>query len=306
MAVQDQSMRRAVYTATLTPQHEDFTFNGELLVKHCHSILQAGSSGIALLGTTGEANSFGLTERKQIIDTVIEGGIAPEKLMIGTGSCAYTETVELTRHVLAHGVKEILLLPPFYYKANDQGLLDYFSKVIDTVADDSLRICLYHFPKMTDIDMSLSFLEQLLARYPEQVKGMKDSSGDEAHMLTICREFPGFELFAGTERYLLPVLRAGGAGCISATANVTVRKMAQVFQNWETEYADALQDELTAIRSVFDGLPFVAILKQYLAQYHEDPAWLPMRPPNSHVSAAVVDKVVEELGRLYFEPGRMV
>lgn len=291
-------MRRAIYTATLTPQHEDLTFNAKLLVQHCQYLLEAGSSGIALLGTTGEANSFSLTEKKQIIDAVVEGGIAPEKLMVGTGSCAYPETVELTRHVLAHGIKEILLLPPFYYKATDQGLLDYFSRVIDTVADDSLRICLYHFPKMTDVDMSIPFLEKLLAKYPQQVTGMKDSSGDVAHMLSICKAFPGFELFAGTERYLLEVLRAGGAGCISATANVTVRKMAQVFQNWETEYADALQEELTAVRSVFEGLPFVAILKQYMAQYHKDDRWLALRPPNSMVQQEVVQQVVDKLGRL--------
>lgn len=297
-------MRRAIYTATLTPQHADLTFDGELLVKHCRAMLEAGSTGIALLGTTGEANSFSLAERRAIIDTVIEGGIPPERLMIGTGNCNYPETVELTQHVLSHGVKEILLLPPFYYKANDQGLLDYFSRVIDTVADESLRICLYHFPKMTDVDMSLSFLEQLLAKYPGQVTGMKDSSGDEAHMLAICREFPGFELFAGTERYLLPVLRAGGAGCISATANVTVSKMAQVFRNWETEYADALQDELTAIRSVFDGLPFVAVLKQYLADYHHDARWSALRPPNSHVKAEMVQGVTEQLEVLGFAPGR--
>lgn len=295
-------MRRAIYTATLTPQNKDLSFNGELLVQHCQRILEAGSSGIALLGTTGEANSFSLTEKKEIIDAVVEAGIAPEKLMVGTGSCAYPETVELTRHVLAHGIKEILLLPPFYYKATDQGLLDYFSRVIDTVADDSLRICLYHFPKMTDVDMSIPFLEKLLAQYPQQVTGMKDSSGDVEHMLAICKAFPGFELFAGTERYLLEVLRAGGAGCISATANVTVRKMAQVFQNWETEYADALQEELTAVRSVFEGLPFVAILKQYMAQYHKDERWLALRPPNTAVPQEVVQQVVDELGRLSFVP----
>lgn len=298
-----ENTRRGVFTAVLTPQHRDLTFNGDLLVRHCRSLLAAGSDGIALLGTTGEGNSFTMEEKKRIIDAVVEGGIPADRLMVGTGSCAYPETVELARYTLEKGINEILLLPPFYYKqVNDEGLRQYFERVIESVGNEDLRICLYHFPKMSGVHLSQRLLEQLIGRYPRQIVGMKDSSGDLDHMLAICRDFPGFQLFAGTERYLLPVLRAGGAGCISATANVTIARAARVFRAWETLEADALQEELTQIRSVFDGLPFIAVLKQYLAHYQQNPDWLPLRPPNSSVAPAVLQKLLQELDHLDFHP----
>lgn len=294
---------RGVYTATLTPLHEDLSFNGDLLLKHCKSLLNSGANGIALLGTTGEANSFSMAEKKQMIDVVIEGGIPVDQLMVGTGSCAYTETVELTRYVLEKGVQDILLMPPYFYKVvNDEGLYTYFSTVIDAVANEDLRIYLYHFPKMSGVDMSHALLEKLVKKYPNQIAGMKDSSGDLEHMLSVCRNFPSMGLFAGTEKYLLPVLRAGGAGCISATANATIRKAAAVYQAWQTPEADALHKELTAIRSAFEGLPFSALLKQYLAHQQSNPQWLPVRPPNSPIPETELAKVLAELKRLSFEP----
>lgn len=290
-----------IHTATLTPMHQDLTFNGEMLIRHCQTLLKAGSSGIALLGTTGEANSFSLEEKKQIIDTVVEAGVPADQLMVGTGSCAYTETIELTRHALAKGITDILLLPPFYYKqVNNQGLTNYFQRTIENIADDRMRIYLYHFPKMTGIQLSNELIEGLLKLYPEQIVGMKDSSGDLEHMLSVCHNFPGFKLFAGTEKYLLPVLQAGGAGCISATANVTIGKMAELLEAWQSPEAEALQEALTEIRSAFDGLPFTAILKQYLAHQQHDPQWLPIRPPNSLVDNSELIQLLEKLRTIGF------
>jgi len=294
---------KGVYTATLTPLKEDLSFNPEMLVDHCHWLLASGADGIALLGTTGEANSFSMEEKKQIIDAVTAGGIPASQLMVGTGSCAYPETIELTSYALEKGINDILMLPPFYYKqVNDQGLYDYFDRVIDGISNEHLRIFLYHFPKMSGLDTSNALIEKLLHKYPNQIAGMKDSSGDLDHMQSICRHFPDLSLFAGTERYLLPVLRAGGVGCISATANATIRKVAKVYQSWQTSEADSLQEALTAVRSAFEGLPFAAILKQYLAHYHNNKGWLPLRPPNSPVPEKAVNELVLELNRLGFEP----
>ncbi len=289
-----------IYTATLTPMNEDLSVNADLLVSHIEWLLKSGAHGIALLGTTGEANSFSLEEKRQIIDTVVQARMPELQLMVGTGTCAYPETVELTQYALKKGVTDILMLPPFYYKQiNDQGLENYFARVIEDVADDRMRIYLYHFPKMSGIDMSHKLIEQLMMKYPNQIVGMKDSSGDLDHMLSICRNFPNLKLFTGTERFLLPVLRAGGAGCISATANVTIRKIAQVFEHWQTDEADTMQDQLTKIRSIFDGLPFVPILKQYLAHQHGQ-EWLPLRPPNSLVAETIFNDLIKGIENLNF------
>ena len=291
-----------VYTATLTPLHKDLTVDYLMLTNHITWLLNAGSDGIALLGTTGEANSFDLKERKGMIEAVLKGGIDPSRLMVGTGSCAYTEAIKLTRFALKSDIKEILLLPPFYYKqVNEQGLMDFFSRVIEGVADDEMKVILYHFPKMSGINMTNAFVGKLIDKYPRQVVGMKDSSGDLEHMTSICEDFPGFRLFAGTEKFLLPVLRAGGAGCISATANVTIKMAARVLENWKQEKAHDYQEALTRVRSIFDGHPFSAVLKQYLAQETGNKNWLYMRPPNSALPLDTLQNLNRALIDLSFD-----
>jgi 4-hydroxy-tetrahydrodipicolinate synthase len=216
--------------------------------------------------------------------------------MLGTGCCSYVDTVRLTRHAVALGIKSILLLPPFYYKQiEDEGLLHYFSRVIEQVGEDDLEIYLYHFPKMTGLHFSSALLEKLLMRYPRNFVGMKDSGGDFNHMKSICKDFPGFKLFAGTEKYLLDVLKLGGAGCISATANVTVTKCMDVYNQWQSAEAETLQATLTAQRNIFEGLPFIGILKQYMAHLSGNPQWLHVRPPNGLVPEIELKRVVEQM-----------
>ncbi len=291
-----------VYTANLTPLNPDLSVNMPLLVKHCQWLLAQGSQGIAFLGTTGEATSFSLGERKAALEGLLQGGIDPSQIMVGAGCTNHPDTIALTRHALDHGVSDILLLPPYYYKqVDDQGLLDYFRTVIESVADPALQIYLYHFPKMSGIHMSVDFVAHLADLYPNNVVGMKDSSGDVNNMIQVCQTIPGFQLFAGTERYLLDVLRAGGAGCISATANVTITLAAKVFRHWQSDQGDHWQQYLTQVRSCFDGLPFSAVLKQYLAHRRKDPRWLYLRPPLSPVSDETLHELLRQLSILKFE-----
>ncbi len=252
-----------------------------MLLDHCQRLFEDGADGVVLLGTTGEANSFSVLERQELLHALAQSKLPKKKVMIGTGCCAYTETISLTKTAADLGFTNILLLPPFYYKqVDDQGLIDYFSMIIDGVAHPNLHVYLYHFPKMSGINLSLEMVKKLVAKYPQNLLGMKDSSGDVNHMKLICKELPGFRLYAGTERYLLDVLRAGGAGCISATANLTIRSAAELYRNWQTEGSDQLQGILSSLRACFEGNPFIPVIKQYLAATRQDPAWLHIRPPN--------------------------
>jgi 4-hydroxy-tetrahydrodipicolinate synthase len=218
--------------------------------------------------------------------------------MLGTGCCSYVDTVKLTRQAVDHGIKSILLLPPFYYKQiDDEGLLKYFYRVVDEVGETDLEIYLYHFPKMTGLSFSHALLEKLLIRYPRNFVGMKDSGGDFNHMKSIVENFPGFKLFAGTEKYLLDVLRLGGAGCISATANVTIAKCMEVFNHWQDPQANTLQTELTDERNIFEGLPFIGILKQCMAYISDNDQWLHVRPPNSLVPEIELSKVIARMSK---------
>ena len=297
------SFPRGAVTASLTPLKSDLTLDSKRLIKHCHWLLEQGSAGIALLGTTGEANSFSLAERMSFLDAIATSSLPLDKIMVGTGCCAYSETVELTKHALASGMSNILMLPPFYYKqVNEEGLGNYFDLIIDQIGHDQLQIYLYHIPKMSGLGFSLSLVTSLVEKYPKVIVGIKDSSGDFGNMKEIRQALPEFRLYAGTEKHLLDVLRIGGVGCISATANVTARWISQVYTQWQTKEADALQEKVSRLRSCFEGLPFTAILKQYLAHYQNDPTWLNIRPPNSILQDAVLDKVMAGLNAEGFHP----
>ncbi len=277
--------------------------NHARLIAHIKWLLNKGSDGVCLLGTTGEANSFSLEERIEVIYKVIEGGIDPSKLLVGTGSCAYTDTVTLTHHAVNMEVGGILMLPPFYYKnLSDKAVLDYFDLVIRKVNDPNLKIYLYHFPKMTGVPFTLSLTKKLADSHPEHIVGMKDSGGEWNHMKEIMGHLPGFRLFAGTERYLLENLRNGGAGTISASANATSSLCRLVYHQWKENHADvaSTQQDLTEIRTILESTPFVGGLKALFAQWTSDQSWLNVRPPNAIIENDVRGAITDRLRKANF------
>ena len=290
---------KGVFPATLTPMRDDLSVNSELLVKHCKWLLENGADGITVSGTTGEANSLSVAEKMIMLDDLVAGGISPEKLIVGTGCCAFPDTVALTRHALKHGVSGILMLPPFYYKGvSDAGLFNSFEQVIQRVGDENLRIYLYHFPRMSATPISMQLIERLLKHYPHQIAGVKDSSGDWENMKGMVEAFPGFSVFAGTEAFLLDILRIGGVGCISASANVTIRFAGQVYSQWERPEAEGLQSRLTALRLALQQYPFIPGLKGMLADFSGDVSWNNMRPPHVPSSRNEIEMMLEEFARL--------
>ncbi len=274
----------AVYAASLTPLDEALNINHERLSQHVRWLLANGCDGVALMGTTGEANSFSVGERKAAVEAVLDAGIAPDRLIVGTGCCAIPETVELTNHALKCGVHDVLMLPPFYYKeVSDEGIFAAFDQVMQHVGSRLCRIYLYHFPHMSAVPFSDDLVGRLLEAFP--VAGMKDSSGDYAHMVRMVRMFPKLKVFTGTERYLLDVLKAGGAGCITATVNVTCRKASRLANAWHGAHATAIQEELTQVRTAIEQFPMIAALKSIMGQQSGDEYWYNMRPPNVPLSA---------------------
>ena len=158
------------------------------------------------------------------MEKLVGDGIPARVLLPGTGCCAIPDTVRLTARALQLGVSGVLLLPPFYYKSvSDEGVFAAVSEVIEQVGDARLRIYLYHFPQMTAVPFSPALIERLRIRWPEIIAGMKDSSGDLANMTGNAARFPGFDVFTGSDEFLLPLLRAGGAGCITGVCNVAAR-----------------------------------------------------------------------------------
>jgi 4-hydroxy-tetrahydrodipicolinate synthase len=280
-----ETLPNGVFAAALTPLRADLSIDHDAFADHCRWLLTHGCDGIAPMGTTGEANSFSVAERIEALDRLIAAGLPAHRLLAGTGCCALADTVALTRHALAHGVGGVLMLPPFYYKnVSDDGLYAAFDQAIQRVGDARLRVYLYHFPQMSGVPLSHALIGRLLKNFPGTVVGMKDSSGDWNNMKLLCETFPGFRLYAGTEKFLLAVVRAGGVGCISATTNVTCQLAAQVYARRASSEADALQQRLTAVRDAIEKFPAIPTLKRLMSERVGTSAWLNLRPPHVALS----------------------
>jgi 4-hydroxy-tetrahydrodipicolinate synthase len=268
-----------VYAACLTPQHPDFRIDHPRLAVHAAWLLQSGCTGLTLMGTTGEAVSFSVDERREMLEHVLAAGVPASSILLGVGCSALTDTLALARHAVDHGVRSLLVLPPFYYKhVRDDGLVATFDALVQHIGGE-VNLFLYHFPALSGVPFTLPLIERLVGRHPGIVTGIKDSSGDVGNMRAVAEAFPGFRVFAGTEKYLLEVLRAGGAGCISATANLTAPWAARLFLSWQNPGADALQAQLTAVRQAIEVFPAIPALKYLTERRTGDVAWRHMRPP---------------------------
>jgi 4-hydroxy-tetrahydrodipicolinate synthase len=273
-----------VFCAALTPLDRDLNPNHTAFVAHCRRLLTDGCAGIAMLGTTGEANSFSASERKALLEAALAGGIEPGQLLPGTGVAALTETVELTRHALSVGVTTVVMLPPFYYKGvTDEGLVAAYSEIVDRIEDDRLRVVLYHIPQMSAVPITHEAIARLRDRYPATIVGIKDSSGDFANMKAMVERFPGFAVLAGADPLMLPLLKAGGAGAITATTNLIAADLAFVFRHHadpaKANEVEAAQARVVAARERASRFPQMASLKTLLAAAARDEGWLRMRPP---------------------------
>lgn len=275
---------RGVFCAALTPLDAQLQPDLPRFVAHCRSLVADGCAGVALLGTTGEANSFSTGERKALLEAAVQGGLAPSQLLPGTGVTALTETVELTRHALSLGVTRVVMLPPFYYKdVSEDGLFAAYAETIERVGDERLRVLLYHIPQMSALPMTSGLIERLRARYPRTVVGIKDSGGQLDHMTTLVERFPGFAVFSGADPLMLPLLRAGGAGAITATTNLVAADLAFVF-NHQADPArvaevQAAQQRVVSMRELASVYAQMPSLKSLLAQRTGHDGWRRLRPP---------------------------
>lgn len=274
---------RGVFPAVLTPLDSEGAPDGERLAQHCRSLLAQGCDGLAVLGTTGEANSFSVEERLTLLDQLATAKVPGRRLLPGTGCCAIPDTVRLTRRAVELGAAAVLMLPPFYYKTvSDEGLFAAYAEVIERVGDDRLRVCLYHFPQMSGIAISPGLIEQLTTRFPGTVVGLKDSSGDLAGMVATARRFPDLSVFSGSDELLLPLLEAGGAGCITACCNIAAPLALAVVKAWvagDRTAALAAQVKLTEVRQLISAYPMSAALKAIIAHTTQDAQWRAIRPP---------------------------
>ncbi len=298
---------KGVLSPVVTPFKRDYAPDPERFVRHCKWLLAHGCSGLAVFGTNSEANSLSLDERVMLLEALVEAGVPASKLMPGTGCSALSDSVVLTAHAVKLGCAGVLMLPPFYYKGvPDEGLYRNFSEVIQRVGDDRLQLYLYHIPPVSQVAISLALIERLLKAYPKSVAGVKDSSGDWKNTKAMLDAFAksGFDVFAGSETFLLDNMRNGGVGCITATGNVNPGAIDNVYRNWQGADADKLQAGITATRMAVQKIPMIPALKAIVAKFSDDADWVTVRPPLVENTQAQLDGMFAELKTLNFDmPG---
>src|SRR5947208_13170440 len=260
-----------------------------------------------------------MEERTMLLDELVAARVDPSRMMPGTGCCSITETVKLSAHAVECGCAGVLMLLPFYYKdVSEEGLYRYFSEVVQRVGDARLKIYLYHIPPVAVVGITTGLVERLLAAYPTAIAGMKDSSGDWNNTKMFLDAFvtaspvedspwrarTGFDVFVGSESFLLANMRNGGAGTISATANVNPGAIHKLYREWDTaDDADRQQSKLNVVRKVFSSRKFpsmIAALKQAIAIYADDPAWAKVRPPLVELTLEQAKALAAELNAIGF------
>ena len=276
---------KGVFCPTLTPLEDDGAPSVALLERHCRWLLERGCHGIVLFGTTGEANSFTVDERRGLLEALLAARFPAERLIVGTGCCAVGDTVALTRHALQAGCPRVLALPPFYYKGvAEAGVVDAYARTIEGVADDRLALLLYRIPQLSGVDITPTVVDALVSRYGRTIAGIKDSSGDWPSTEMLCRRFGStLAVFVGSERHLLAALDAGAAGCITATANADPAPIRELYDG----PSEQRQAVATAARERFARGPTIALLKAAVAERTNDERWQRVRPPL--VAAATLD-----------------
>ena len=290
-------MKDALYggvnAAVLTAMRPDLSPDLDRMAAHARWLLANGCTGLGVLGTTGEANSFGLHERKQVLEGLISRGIPATRMMPGTGCASLTDTVELTRHARDAGCPGVLVLPPFYYKGpSDDGLFAYFSEVVNRVGG-GVALYLYNFPQQSAVPFTLDLIGRLRAAFPGVFRGVKDSGGDYANMKAMCDAFArdGFEVYSGSDEFLQRILADGGAGCITAASNANCHFGGLVYRHRTGPDADAGQAVLNATRKAATGVPLIPGLREIIARSTGDDGWRTIRPPHLKLTPAQADAV---------------
>lgn len=283
-----------LWPALLHPLTAHGALDADAAVAHARSLLDAGCQGVTLFGTMGEGPAFTVAERQALLQAMLVGGVRPEQMVVTISAMALADAVELGRHALAHGVQRQMLMPPFYFKQpRDAGVVQAVSEVVSGIGSADLRLVLYHFPAISMAPLSHAALAELLRRHPQQIVGIKDSSGDLEHSLGLVRAFGQLSVLVGLEAQVAPVMCAGGAGSICGVANLAPRLMARIVadpSNVATADA-ALLAGILALQHLQPPMPFVPLYKTLMAEQSGKPGWLRVRAPLAELEPAEQERL---------------
>ena len=213
-----QPRLRGVFAAALTALKDDLSIDHAASAAHFQRLFAEGCDGVAVFGTTGEANSFALNQRIRLIEEVAKSTLPKSRLLAGTGGCVLADAIQLSNVGVDAGFAGVLVLPPYYYKpVADDGLFAFFANLANSIESANAKIYLYNFPQLTGVALSLDLIVRLAQAFPGRFVGIKDSSGDIDFSRRVVKALPDFRVFPSTEAILSEARAEGFAGCISAT-----------------------------------------------------------------------------------------
>ncbi|MGF9758395.1 dihydrodipicolinate synthase family protein [Microvirga sp. 0TCS3.31] len=265
------------------------------LATHAKDCLARGCRTATLFGTTGEGPSVGVTERERVAEEMIAHGIPAEKMVEGVIACSPEEAAYSTSQALRRGAHAVLLAPPFYFRpAPDEAVFEWYSAVFEAVGSNLRDIILYHIPGMTGVPLSHTVVSRLMERYPNAIRGVKDSEGNPEATFALIKAFPNIDVLVGDERYLGRACAAGAAGSICGVANIVPEAVIALAENG--------RDDPRIIELVQEIVshPVVPMVKALVAHVRQDPAWVVARPPLPTLdgqSTARAISLLEPLGK---------
>ncbi len=288
---------RGIWPALLTPLTPSLDIDHARLLRHCQGLLAAGCGGLTLFGTTGEGPSFSVAERKQALQALIDGGIAPAQILVSTSCAALPETVDLSRHATERGCAGCLILPPFFLKGvPDQGVLDAYQWIIDRVDHPELKVMLYHIPQVAGVGLSVELVAELHKRYPHLILGLKDSSCQIEQSLAFARAvMPPMQVWVGNELDVQTMSALGTRGAVSGVANMLPRLVGKLVTEAGSSQAKVQLTRVQQFLQILGGYGLTAALKGVMAELDQDAGWRRVRPPLVSLSDAEVQRLRGQL-----------
>lgn len=293
---------QGIYAAVLTPMHNDLSCDNAYLAAHCRSLLEEGCHGVSLFGTTGEGPALTVDERIAGLEAVLAGGVAPSCVLPGTGCAAIPDTVRLTRHASGLGCQTVLVMPPFFFKdVGDEGVIAFYSTLIERVGDPALRIVIYNFPAVTGVWVRETAIARLAEAFPGVIAGVKDSSGDWSYVSALLERFPSLAIFTGWETLVPKLVAAGGAGNISGLANIIPGLLRRLYDTQPTPDGDPVLSGITRLVEAVSQNPVIPAIKAAAATLREWPSWRNMRAPLVPISTEAERSLITVLRQVLDE-----
>ena len=282
---------KGIYAASMSIFNKDLSLNIKKTVEHAEKIIDLGCHGVAIFGSTGQAQLISIVEKISLLNYLSQSK-HKDKYLIGTGLNSLTETINLMKIASSLNFNDFLIMPPAYYKYGDKEVVEFYSRIVDALP--SGRIILYNFEKLCGYKFSIQCVEELVKKFPKQIVGVKDSSYNLYENLKI----DNFSIFPGSELKLLKGLEIGCAGIITATCNVTAKLSRQVYEDFFNKKTQTSNKMLCNVRSVFDEFNLISGLHSFMST--EDDIYKNVIPPISLLSEKDKIKLIEDLDNLKF------